>query len=297
MRWKRRSAFVAVIEKTHCARICQAEQTLISQGRICSEGMRCMKESRVRSSLAAEISALANCFAGSSNASQEAPVFILAAGSCCGPTFLQRLVSPHCFIWGEPYEHSGLVASQADALRAFIQQLPHPRRFSQGQCAESTSQRFHPSLCPDPAQFLDTQRQFFRSLFSEPARKAGAKNWGMMFERLDSDHASYLKWLFPGARLVFLYRNPFDAYRSYAAGGDTDCLGRLTAHAFGTLWNRTVRGFLKHAEQLQGLPVAYETLGRGDFEAIERYLGFELSRDAKELNRSDGRLAPLPDIS
>ena len=38
--------------------------------------------------------------------------------------------------------------------------------------------------------------------------------------RLSADHAAYLALALPRAKLVFLIRNPYDAFRSYAARRD-----------------------------------------------------------------------------
>ncbi len=159
------------------------------------------------------------------------------------------------------------------------------------------------NLYPEPAQFFDAHLRFFETLFAEPARRVGAANWGLKEVRLTADHACYLKWLFPRAKLLFLYRSPYDAYRSYAARLNAGWKwyhtwpGRpLTASVFGSHWSELVTGFLQNAERLEGLLVRYEDLRSGALEAIEHYLGFELSRESAEINPSDGGPRPVAEI-
>jgi len=61
--------------------------------------------------------------------STECPVFVLAAGWRSGSTLLQRMLMPECFIWGEPYGHSGMLQSLADPLRCMTADWPEPHFF------------------------------------------------------------------------------------------------------------------------------------------------------------------------
>ena len=54
------------------------------------------------------------------SASEEEPIFVFAAGWRSGSTFLQRLLLPHCFVWGEPYGRTGMIEAMANSVGAFI---------------------------------------------------------------------------------------------------------------------------------------------------------------------------------
>lgn len=213
------------------------------------------------------------------------------------------MLMPHCFVWGEPYGHSGLIDSLANSVRSFTHAWPEPHFFYRGEQPEVLNRRFVANLYPEPSHFFEAHLRFFEALFAEPARRSCAINWGLKEVRLTADHACYLKWLFPRAKLLFLYRNPFDAYRSYAARRNAGWKWYhtwphrpLSARLFGSHWNELVSGFLESAERLDGLLVRYEDLHSGGLEAIERYLGCELSREAAAVNPSDGGPRPLVDI-
>jgi hypothetical protein len=123
----------------------------------------------------------------------------------------------------------------------------------------------------------------------------GAVRWGLKSVRLTADHAWYLKWLFPLAKFLFLFRNPYDAYRSFAARRDAGWKWfqrwpdqPLTVARFGRHWREAVESFLREESRVGALLVRYEELSAGRVEAIEDYLGFSLSREAASVNPSDG---------
>ncbi|HEX5446610.1 MAG TPA: sulfotransferase [Pirellulales bacterium] len=158
--------------------------------------------------------------------SAEEPIFVLAAGWRSGSTLLQRLLMPRAFLWGEPFGHAGLIEDLARPLAAFGGAWPPDAYFYGGQPAGALAERFIANLYPDPQSLLDAHLAYFERLLIEPARHAANSQsltqptrWGLKEVRLSADHAAYLKWLFPRAKLLFLIRNPWDAYRSYAARG------------------------------------------------------------------------------
>lgn len=258
----------------------------------------------IRPTIAAGIEALQARWPEVVSPSQEAPVFILSAGWRSGSTLLQRMLMPRCFIWGEPYGHGGLIDSLADPLRSFTAFWPQPHFLHAGEEPVGLSGRFIANLYPAPAQLLAAHLQFFQTLFAEPARQTGAANWGLKEVRLTADHACYLKWLFPRAKLLFLYRNPYDAYRSYAARRQAGWRWfhswphrPLSVQLFGEHWRESLKGFIEQAERLDALLVKYEDLRQGNFDALERYLGFEIARGAAEVNPPDGGPPPLAAVS
>lgn len=97
------------------------------------------------------------------------------------------------------------------------------------------------------------------------ATGTGASRWGLKEVHLDVQHTRYLKWVYPNARFVFLYRNPLEAYRSYCRYGRSwyDLFPHcpvFTPTAFGTHWRRLMEGYLEGAEALCSMLLKYENL-------------------------------------
>src|SRR6185312_1965624 len=120
---------------------------------------------------------------------------------------------------------------------------------------------------------------YFARLFAEPARRNGAERWGIKEVRLDCDHAFYLRWLFPRARFLFLIRNPYFAWRSYAARAAKGWKWYhrwpdepVTVASFAAHWRRLAADFLENHHQVNGLIVRYEDLARGEYSEVEEYL-------------------------
>jgi hypothetical protein len=263
-----------------------------------------MSHRALRRTISAGIDAIQARWPELKSPATDAPVFVLAAGWRSGSTLVQRMLMPRCFVWGEPYEHSGLLDSLADPLRAFTEAWPEPHFFYAGQEPQSLTGQFIANLYPSPQDLLQAHLRFFEGLCIEPARRIGAANWGVKAVRLSADHAAYLKWLFPNARFLFLFRNPYDAYRSYAARRNEGWKWYhrwpdqpVTARSFGRQWRELVSSFFAEHERLGARLVRYEDLAAHRFDEIEQYLGMKLAREAADLNPDDGGPPPLGSIA
>jgi len=235
--------------------------------------------------------------------SSESPIFVLAAGWRSGSTFVQRLLSRDCLIWGEPYGHGWLIQSLAATVTAFADNWPEDQFFFSGQDAATRSSSFIANLYPSVTHFYQAHLRFFETLLGAPARLAGADRWGLKEVRLTADHAAYLKWLFPKAKLVFLYRNPYDAFRSWAARRDAGWTWfnrwpdrPLTAREFGRQWMEGVSSFVKYHTSLDAFLIRYESLSESRYDEMERYLDIRLDREAATIRPYDGP-APVAQIA
>ncbi len=227
--------------------------------------------------------------------SHETPVFVLAAGWRSGSTLLQRMLMPECTIWGEPYGHSCMLQNMADPLRCMTNDWPEPHFFLDDAGRDSVTERFVANMYPSVGSFLDAHRAYFETLFVKPARELGANHWGFKEVRLSADYAHYLKLLYPNSKFLFLLRNPYDGYRSWAARRNAGWKWfyrwpdqPITAGLFGRLWHELASSFIAQAESLDAHVVRYEDLKSGQYEPIESYLGFSLNQDAAKIRPDDG---------
>jgi hypothetical protein len=219
----------------------------------------------------------------------ENPIFILGAGWRCGSTWLQRLVmsSGKALIWGEPLDRSCIVQTMSNQLLPFGQGWPPDKWFMGDKDPVALADQWVANLCPPVPRVIESHRTLFRSLFDAPARERGILHWGLKEVRLTTAHAGYLRLLFPGARFVFLIRNPFDAYRSYSSAWSPwferwpDRL-TVTARQFGQLWTRLAEDFLDNHAAVEGLLVRYEDLvsDSGTIKKVADYLELALAPDA-----------------
>lgn len=223
----------------------------------------------------------------------EEPIFLLSAGWRSGSTLLQRLImsDSRVLIWGEPYDECGMIQALADSMKAFRADWPPAEYYYDGTPPADLSGNWIANLFPSLEDLRKGHRAFFDVMFSEPSKRGGAARWGIKEVRLGSEHALYLRWLYPKAKFLFLYRNPLDAYRSYARYGRSwyDIFPNkpmFTPTAFGTHWRQLMEGYLRDAKKLDALLVRYEDLiGDGPpMEEIDSYLGIRMNHtvlDAK----------------
>lgn len=228
------------------------------------------------------------------------PLFLLSAGWRSGSTFLQRLCmsSGDRFLWGEPYDHSAIVQTMAEQLRPFVAKWPDEEFLADAPSHEELMTSFIATLYPKAADLRAAHRAYFERLFAAPARQQGYARWGLKEVRLTSEHAAYLRWLYPNARFVFLVRHPYDAWKSYRPwrrwfwrwpDGHV-----ATPTAFGRHWAEQASDFVDEKHRVDGLLLRYEDIGT-DWERLAPHLGHAVVTP-DELPRVGGAFAAADSI-
>jgi hypothetical protein len=194
------------------------------------------------------------------------PIFIFAAGWRSGSTLVQRMLTSvdDIMIWGEAYSRSQLTGTLLRQFRAITMDWPFDYYVAQAFQGELKDQ-WIANIYPSFDHLIRAHRAFFTELFEAPARSMGRTRWGFKEVRLTSEHALYLKLLFPAAKFVFVYRNPVEAYLSfrkhiradYAAWPDRPI---VTARDFGALWCEMVADFSENYKLVDGMLIRYEEL-------------------------------------
>lgn len=212
------------------------------------------------------------------------PVFVFSAGWRSGSTLLQRVLmsSGEIMVWGEPYSRANLTATLLSQFRSFTVDWPRDYFFADA-FSDELSEEWVANIYPSVADLIETHRLFFLNLFERPARAQGRPRWGFKEARLGTDHARYLKFLFPKARFIFLYRNPYSAYKSfrhYIKGDFIEWPSKpvVGPRSFGRAWRDLVTDYTANAASLDGLLVAYEQFVKDPavHEQVCEYVGAKL---------------------
>ncbi len=254
------------------------------------------------------------------------PVFLMSAGWRSGSTLVQRLLagSGDLLMWGEPYDHCGLIRNLADSLRPFAEPWPPgrprgewpPDGYFVDPAVPPRGNRWIANAYPGAADLLAAHRAFFDRLFADPAAAAGFDRWGVKAVRLTGEHAVYLQALYSDARFVFLHRNPWDAWSSYRRRHEERQSAYWWYHRwpneavaaaehFARLWVAAVESFLVHASGLDALVIAYEDVVTGEaLEALSAATGVNAQKKVlrKRLggaltDRSTPWVPPIEDVT
>lgn len=222
----------------------------------------------------------------------EHPVFIFAAGWRSGSTLLQRLVvsSQEVLVWGEPLGDAAMAARLGSAISAITSSYPRDFYFDDDPDLSSLSDKWIANLTPPMAHLRQAHRKFFEEWLGNPARERyGLSRWGFKEVRLTIDHARYFKWLFPNARFIFVFRNPFDAYGSWKGNRWASIWPGYysrSAVGFARHWRCLLEGFLEGYREVDGFMVKFEDLvsKKLDVGVIAAHLGLK-SLDATVLDK------------
>ena len=167
-------------------------------------------------------------------------------------------------IWGEAYSRSQLAGTLLNQFCAIT--MDYPPEYYVGPAFEGElDNQWIANIYPSFDHLIRAHRAFFTELFAIPAQAMGRPRWGFKEVRLKSEHALYLKLLYPAAKFVFLYRNPVEAYLSfhnyiradYATWPDRPV---VSARDFAALWCEMVADFSDNHKAVNGMLIRYEEL-------------------------------------
>ena len=147
----------------------------------------------------------------------EQPIFILSAGWRSGSTLVQRLLmsDQNTLVWGEVYDRSNIVQNLTKTILPFTDSWPPEGYLRADSDSGALSEQWVANLYPSLATLRNSYRALIKALLADSAQDLGATRWGMKEVRFGMDEAAFLRWIFPQCKIVFVYRNPYDAYISY----------------------------------------------------------------------------------
>ena len=210
----------------------------------------------------------------------ERPVFIFSAGWRSGSTLMQRLVisSGEVAVWGEPLGEAGIIPKLANTLSAITLKWPSDSYFNNNKLDGLTNQ-WIANLTPPISYLKASHRALIQAWLKTPAKEQyGVARWGFKEVRCTIDHARYLKWLFPDARFIFIYRNLFDAYKSWKGNKWYSAWPGYFSYSpivFARHWRLLLEGFFDSCKEVDGIIVKFEDLisGKINLDQIADHIG------------------------
>ncbi len=225
------------------------------------------------------------------------PVFVLSPTWRCGSTLLQRLLmsSGEIWMWGEVYARLSQIQRLSSVFTVSHSKYPFPDMYPDSIRDVAPEDAWIANLSPDPEHLLRAHRTFWDSLLGHPAEAKGYARWGFKEVHLSVDHAWYLRALYPDARIIFLLRNPYAAWLSYARYrtwyAHYPDQPIVTAQAFGRLWHRHTAGFLRDASQIDAFLLRHEDLVSDNdvVRQLEEYVCCTVQRSVLEKRIREGK--------
>jgi Sulfotransferase family len=203
------------------------------------------------------------------NSTTETPIFLFSAGWGSGSTLLQRLVisGNSTLLWGEPHDHAVPIHRLSQMLVPINDRWPKDFYFKPKSDQLALQDQWVANLSPHPASLQQAHIRFIETWLRDSAAAEGCSNWGLKEVRLTVDHARYLRWLFPHAKFLFLYRDVIASYRSCRAVPWFSVWPDYRVSrpsAFAHHWKHLLSGFVAGATELDALLVKYEDLVSGE---------------------------------
>jgi hypothetical protein len=186
--------------------------------------------------------------------------------------------SNEVFIWGEPLGDTAIIPRLAGAIGSISVEWPRDHYFDANLAASTLSKRWIANLTPAISYFRDAHRALLIQWLAVPAKhRASLTRWGLKEVRLTIDHARYLKWLFPKARFIFVYRNLLHSYQSWKGNRWGSAWPGYYSRApivFARHWCTLLRGFITGHEEVDGILVKFEDLvsGKTDLNVLAQHL-------------------------
>jgi len=216
------------------------------------------------------------------------PVFIFSAGWRSGSTLLQRLLmsSGNIIIWGEPYSEAGLIDYLSSPIKTIRAEYPWFASFLEDDTINDSDlvHKHIANLYPNMHYLMAAHISFFETFFEKSAKDRGFGRWGIKEVRLEIEHAIYLNWLFPKAKFIFLYRNPYEAYNSYRKfywynRYPDDPV--YTPKRFGLHWKSLLEGYLRGYQKVSSILIKYEDLCQDDFDfkALGEFVDLKIDKN------------------
>jgi len=141
------------------------------------------------------------------------PVFIFSASWRTGSTLLQRVLNSteNILIWGEPKHLDQVRALNID----FHTYFEHAQSQYAGIERKGIENAWTPILCPKPEYVNPAFKLMIDGLYKTAAYDQGHNRWGFKEVRINAyENALWLKKLYPHAKFIFHYRDPFSMFSS-----------------------------------------------------------------------------------
>ena len=213
------------------------------------------------------------------------PIFIFSGGWRSGSTMVQRLIcsDPGVLVWGEPFGDHVPIPRMASMFYGMDSNVLH-RTAAIDNFEGALHEQWIANLNPGIGELRLAHRATIDQLLGTTAEQRGFHRWGAKWVRLTADHAAYLRWLYPHAKLVFLVRHVLSSYRSYKKKKwytvKPEFMTRGVAK-FASHWSILTASFMKHANTLNAKLVRYEDLIEGGqtLEELESFLEVKINHD------------------